>query len=183
MNAAPVRHQARAVGANFVTVLPGRLHVTDAPEEVLVTVLGPCVAACIRDPIARIGGMNHFMLPSAPRGRLKHVSSADMRFGEFAMPQLIHDIMVRGGRLERLEAWVFGGASVSHNSDIGRYNAEFVELFHRKAGIPIIESHLRSNPTRRVRFSPHSGKILVSEPHDPASLNRADHERTAQFSF
>lgn len=102
-----------------VKVFPGEHYVTSA-DEMLVTVLGSCVAACIRDPAVAVGGMNHFMLPEAGTGALASAdrSNSDwcdpsfaMRYGNVAMEQLINDILARGGRRQRLEIKVFGAAT------------------------------------------------------------------------
>lgn len=149
-----------------VHVPPGGHHVTGTPGAVLLTTLGPCVAACIRDPVARVGGMNHFTLAHDPRARFGAPPRDDMRFGDVSMPRLIADIMELGGRLERLEASLFGGAAIL-GTDIGEQNADFARRFLARVGIPVRGSHLGSDTPRRVQFSPHTGRILL------ATLGRA----------
>ena len=96
-------------GAATLTEPPAtvRLHVgqgehliTGDPEVMLTTILGSCVAMCLRDPVARIGGMNHFLLPS---GRMDGADEG-RRYGAYAMEVLINGVLSAGGRRDRLEA-------------------------------------------------------------------------------
>ena len=88
---------------NVVRVLPGEHYVVkNGKDEMIVTILGSCVAACIRDPLTGIGGMNHFMLPESNTGNWGSVS-ATMRYGNFAMETLINDILKTGCPKSRLE--------------------------------------------------------------------------------
>ena len=149
-----------------VKVFPGEHHVTQLDDEMLVTVLGSCVAACIRDPFAGVGGMNHFMLPEAGYSTNSSwdVVSSGMRYGNEAMERLINDILVRGGRRERLEIKVFGGGNVMNaSSNIGHRNADFVEDYLAAEGLPIAAAHLRGNLARRVHYFPATGKAMVLE--------------------
>jgi chemotaxis protein CheD len=157
------RYDAPAFDAVAVKVFPGEHYVTSAPNEMPVTVLGSCVAACIRDPLAGIGGMNHFMLPEGQDGRWGNIS-ASMRYGNVAMERLINDILARGGVRRRLEVKVFGGANVmGGTSNIGHRNADFVENYLSAEGIPIAASHLRSNLPCRVHYFPATGRVLLLE--------------------
>jgi chemotaxis protein CheD len=149
-----------------VKVFPGEHHVTWDSGEMLVTVLGSCVSACIRDPYAGVGGMNHFMLPEA--GNSAHSGwdtlSAGMRYGNVAMERLINDILVHGGRRERLEIKVFGGGNVMKaSSNIGHRNADFVEAYLAAEGLPLAAAHLRGNLARRVHYFPSTGKVMMLE--------------------
>jgi chemotaxis protein CheD len=157
------RYDAPAFGAVAVKVFPGEHYVTSTPNEMPVTVLGSCVAACIRDPLAGIGGMNHFMLPEGQDHRWGGLS-ASMRYGNVAMERLINEILARGGARHRLEVKVFGGANVmGGTSNIGHRNADFVESYLAAEGIPIAASHLRSNLPRRVHYFPMTGRVLLQE--------------------
>ena len=111
----------------------------------LVTVLGSCVSACIRDPVAAVGGMNHFMLPESG-GSDWGAASSGMRYGNVAMERLINDILVRGGLRQRLEIKVFGGGNVMKGtSDIGHRNASFVETYLAAESLPIAAADLRGS--------------------------------------
>ena len=113
--------------------MQGDFYVTDTPQEVLTTILGSCIAACIRDPSVGVGGMNHFLLPEGD-GEDRNAR----RFGVNAMEILINDILKRGGERSRLEAKLFGGANVINAmSDVGSRNAAFAKQFLSDEGISI----------------------------------------------
>jgi chemotaxis protein CheD len=145
-----------------VRINPGGHYVTTG-AEILVTVLGSCVAACIRDARARVGGMNHFMLPESDSGVWGKASSS-MRFGNFAMEELINAILSRGGRRDSLEIKLFGGAAIIGNSaQIGTRNAEFVESYLREEDLPIAAADLRGAHARRIHYDPMSGRVRMLE--------------------
>jgi chemotaxis protein CheD len=149
-----------------VKVFPGEHHVTQDSHEMLVTVLGSCVSACIRDPYAGVGGMNHFMLPES--GNCANSGwdtvSSSMRYGNVAMERLINDILVRGGRREHLEIKVFGGGNVMKaSSNIGHRNADFVEDYLAAEGLRIAAADLRGNLARRVHYFPTTGRVMMLE--------------------
>ena len=95
----------------MVKVFPGEFYVTRQPDEILVTVLGSCVSACIRDPVLGVGGMNHFMLANGRTGAGATIS-ASARFGNFAMEKLINELIKAGCSRDRMEIKVFGGGNV-----------------------------------------------------------------------
>jgi chemotaxis protein CheD len=145
-----------------VKVLPGEFYVTDDPDEVLVTVLGSCVSACIRDPMARIGGMNHFMLVQNKAGASgawgNELESA--RFGNFAMEKLINGMLKRGCRRERLEVKVFGGANVINiQNEIGTDNGKFVLRYLQVEGLACAAQDLGGPYPRRIIYFPMTGKV------------------------
>jgi chemotaxis protein CheD len=146
-----------------VKVFPGEHHVTAKADEMLVTILGSCVSACIRDPLIAVGGMNHFMLPEAT-GSGWDTASASMRYGNVAMERLINDILSRGGVRSRLEIKVFGGGNVMRgNTNIGHRNADFVENYLSAENLAISAAHLRGNLPRRVHYFPATGKVMLLE--------------------
>ena len=145
-----------------IRIGPGEYHVTRS-DSLIVTVLGSCVAACIRDPLAGIGGMNHFMLPTSATGTWGKVS-ADMRYGNFAMERLINDILRGGGRRERLEIKVFGGAAMlAHGAEVGHRNADFVEAYLKAEDMAIAARHLRGGFARRLEYAPLKGRVMMLE--------------------
>jgi chemotaxis protein CheD len=155
----------RDFGRTSVKVLPGEFFVSDE-DIVITTVLGSCVAACIWDRRARIGGMNHFMLPGGEAGRDADPSGLAGRYGVFAMEQLINELIKRGGRKENFEAKVFGGGQVLRNMttiNIGERNAQFVEQFLRTEGIRIGARDLLDVHPRRVAFFPATGRVLCKK--------------------
>lgn len=147
---------------NAAKLLPGEYYAT-AQDMVLVTVLGSCVAACIRDSKLGIGGMNHFMLPDAQTD-CGSVVGTGARYGTYAMEVLINHVIKLGGQRQRLEAKVFGGAQVLQGltlTDVGRRNAEFVRRFLAREGIPVRAEDLLDVFPRKVYFFPHSGRAMV----------------------
>ena len=145
---------------NAVKLLPGEYFVSTR-DMVLVTVLGSCVAACIRDKRLAIGGMNHFMLPD---DELDQGKSAGGRYGEFAMDMLINHLLKLGARREHLEAKIFGGGNVLPGlvqAKVGRKNAAFEERYLDAANIPIAARDLADVRPRKVYFFPASGRVLV----------------------
>lgn len=138
-----------------ITVLQGECRVSSDPEAVLTTVLGSCVAVCLYDRAARVGGMNHFLLPGDGRS-----TGSDMRFGVHSMELLINDVLKRGGDRGRLESKLFGGASVMANrSEIGAGNQKFALNFLQRESIPIVARDLGGTLARRLRFFPTTGQV------------------------
>ena len=145
-------------------ILPGEYYVTQK-EMVLVTVLGSCVAACIRDTEIGIGGMNHFMLPDEGG---KEVVSSSARYGTYAMEMLINHLLKNGARRNRLEAKVFGGGAVLaslSSSTVGTRNAEFVLQYLQTEKIPVVAKDLLDAYPRKIYFFPNSGRVLVRKLH------------------
>jgi chemotaxis protein CheD len=157
------RYRDPRFDAIAVKVFPGEHYVTSDPDEMLVTILGSCVSACIRDPLAKVGGMNHFMLPEAAGGGWDTASDS-MRYGNVAMERLINDILARGGMRQRLEIKVFGGGNVMKSTaNIGHRNADFVEEYLADESLPIAARHLRGHLPRRVHYFPISGRVMLLE--------------------
>jgi len=153
-------------GVNVVMVLPGRHYVTKKADEMIVTLLGSCVAACIRDPIAAVGGLNHFLLPESENGHWGSTVDAAMRYGNHAMETLINDIIKLGGVRSRLEVKVFGGAQVIEGASalsVGQKNAEFVERYLQNEGFKIAAKHLGGMRPRRIHYLPMTGKVQMRQ--------------------
>ncbi len=142
-------------------ILPGEFYAT-AEDEVIVTVLGSCVAACLLDPIAMVGGMNHFMLPVKRNDHDGDVFYA-ARYGAAAMEFLINNLLHLGAQRDRLVAKAFGGGHVMSgmSTDIGGQNIDFVRQFLRNEGIPIWSEDMGGPYPRKVYFFPHTGQVLV----------------------
>jgi chemotaxis protein CheD len=148
-------HQHDVVAAK---ILPGEYYVTQQ-DEMIVTVLGSCISACIRDPVARIGGMNHFMLPVATEENKNRWGdsylSAATRYGNYAMEHMINDILKYGGRRERLEVKITGGGRVlAQMTDVGLRNIQFVDEYVRTESL---------NLPRKVQYFPLSGRARVKK--------------------
>jgi chemotaxis protein CheD len=149
-------------GAEAVKVLPGEYFVTTT-DMLLVTVLGSCVSACIRDKEKGIGGMNHFMLADSAE---QSPFSASARYGTYAMEILINHLLKLGARRASLEAKVFGGGRVMaalSSSNVGERNCSFVMDFLRTEGIFVAAKDLLDVHPRKVYFFPNTGRVLVKK--------------------
>lgn len=141
---------------NRVHIIQGEFYVADDRDVMVTTILGSCVAACIRDPVAGVGGINHFLLPGTP-GRAK--SSESERMGVHLMELLVNGLLKLGARRERLEAKLFGGARTVHaHTDIGKQNVEFAERFLRDEGIAHVGGSTGGAQGRRIQYWPVSGR-------------------------
>ena len=156
-----------------VKILPGEYFVHD--EDLLVmTTLGSCIAACLWDRNARVGGMNHFMLPDGGSGTLD-----SGRYGSYAMELLINELMKRGATRSTLEAKVFGGGQVisgMSTMNVGERNTSFVMDYLRTERIPVVSKDVLEIYPRKVCFLPHSGKAMVKRlsPANPEALVAQD---------
>ncbi len=153
----------RAFDTDAAKILPGEFYFTPK-DMVIVTVLGSCVSACIRDRVSGIGGMNHFMLPND--GGEGGLMSASMRYGTYAMEILINELLKAGAKRENLEAKVFGGGHVLQGFiaiNVGERNSQFVKDYLKTEGIRIVAEDLEDIYPRKVYFFPRSGKVLVKK--------------------
>lgn len=141
-----------------VKVLPGEYFVFD--EDILImTTLGSCIAACLWDRNARIGGMNHFMLPD---GAGNGIDSG--RYGSYAMELLINEMLKKGASRMTLEAKVFGGGAVisgMNTINVGERNTAFVMDYLKTERIPVVSKDVMDIYPRKVCFLPASGKAMV----------------------
>lgn len=138
-----------------VHIIQGEYHVSCEANVVLSTVLGSCVAACMRDPDANVGGMNHFLLPGGQSAKPLEAE----RYGAYLMELLINGLLQRGARRDRIEAKLFGGARmVDGLSDIGAQNGAFAKEFLKNEGIRIIAENLGGRHGRRLEYYPLSGR-------------------------
>lgn len=132
---------------------------------IVYTVLGSCISACIRDPVAGVGGMNHFMLP-APK---EHQSGdawggESTRYGSFAMESLINEILKRGGLRQRLEVKLFGGGKIYEgNIDVGANNASWVLQYLKTEGLVAQTSDLGDVYPRKVYYFIDSGRVMMKK--------------------
>jgi chemotaxis protein CheD len=142
--------------SNAFVVHPGEFFISDKQDIMIITILGSCVAACIRDTEKKIGGLNHFLLPGSA-----DKDSGSNRFGAYAMEQLINEILKKGGKRENLEVKVFGGASLlSSHFDVGKRNIDFIREYLRIENLKITSEDLGGTQARRIHYWPGSGKIL-----------------------
>ena len=137
---------------------PGEYYITQR-NMVIVTVLGSCVSVCLRDAVAKVGGMNHFMLPNRD---VEGPLSASARYGAYAMEVLINQLFALGARRERLEAKVFGAARVLPGmSDIGERNAAFAIEYLKRESIRIVAEDLGSEEPCKIYFFTQTGRVLL----------------------
>jgi chemotaxis protein CheD len=140
---------------NTAKLLPGEFYVT-TQQEMITTVLGSCVSACVYDPSRKVGGMNHFMLPGSESG------DGSARYGLFAMESLVNEILKLGSRKADLKAKLFGGGQIIEKmTDVGQKNIRFAKTFLFSEGIPLESHDLGLIYPRKVNFFPLSGKVMV----------------------
>jgi chemotaxis protein CheD len=126
-----------------------------------VTILGSCVAVCVRDPVLGVGGMNHFLLAESSSGEWGGVNAAT-RYGNHAMETLINDIIAMGGVRDRFEVKIFGGGHVIDSSlAIGQKNVEFAEQYLANEGMEIAAKHVGGFHPRRIHYFPHTGRVQM----------------------
>jgi chemotaxis protein CheD len=153
----------RTFDCEAAKILPGEYYFT-SKDMLIVTVLGSCVSACIRDRTTGLGGMNHFMLPDG--GGDGSPVSASARYGTYAMEILINDLLKAGAKRENLEAKVFGGGAVLKGFtaiNVGERNAAFVLSFLKTERIRVVAEDLNDIHPRKVYFFPRTGKVLVKK--------------------
>ena len=174
-----IRRYRNASGVPTARILPGEFYVT-REDEVIDTVLGSCVAACIRNPRRGIGGMNHFMLPrpnSTGSDAWEKVAGRATRYGTASMEQLINSVLSAGGTRQDLEVKIFGGGRVlSSLSDIGAHNITFVREFLRKEGLKIVSEDTGDTCSRHVHYFPRTGRVRVRHL-SPRTLDVGSHEQ------
>ncbi len=163
-------------------IKPGEYYVTRS-GEVLTTVLGSCVAACIRDPDRGVGGMNHFMLPAGGTNKTGVIDDA-LRYGNFAMEHLINDIVKYGGRKQNLEIKVFGGANIGGGvgQNVGKGNVDFICCFLRSEGYRAVSKDLGGVQARKIIYFPETGRILLKKLDASSDVARQDRSMLATLT-
>lgn len=155
----------RTFDCDAAKISPGEYYYTDK-DMVIVTVLGSCVSACIRDSVTGIGGMNHFMLPDSAAADKDSPVSESMRYGTYAMEVLINQLLRNGARRENLEAKIFGGGNVLKSfttMNVGDRNAIFVRKFLKEERIRVTSEDLLDIYPRKVYYFPKTGRVLVKK--------------------
>ena len=165
-------------------ILPGEYYVT-TNKEAIVTVLGSCVSACIRDKVFGIGGMNHFMLPLNKGSEVSAMSNAG-RYGNFAMEKMINDILKHGGVRENLEVKIFGGGRVLKNMqtlDIGNGNINFVREYIETEHLKLVGEDVGDVFPRKVIYFPLTGKVRVKKLRQMHNRTIIERENSYMSSF
>ena len=176
------RYFDKRFGVEVVRVLPGEYEVT-ADNIGLVTTLGSCVSACVRDVVLGIGGINHFMLPES---ELDSGNIHSARYGSYAMEVLVNELLKQGAYRRNLEAKVFGGANVLRSiasADVGARNAEFVRRYLDNEAIPVAAEDLGDTCPRKIVFFPRTGRVLVMRLATTLNRRELDAERAYQESL
>ena len=154
----------RSFDIDAAKILPGEYYATSR-DMLLVTVLGSCVAACIRDRTSGVGGMNHFMLPDSGQDQNNPLSSS-ARYGTYAMEMLINQIIKLGAKRQNLEAKLFGGGNVLGGftvTNIGERNAKFALDYLATEGIQVVAQDLLDIHPRKVYYFPATGKVMIKK--------------------
>jgi chemotaxis protein CheD len=168
-----------------VKIMPGEYYATARPM-LIVTVLGSCVAACIRDKVSGIGGMNHFMLPFISDFGDSITNPA--RFGTYAMEILINQLLEMGAQRENLEAKIFGGGNLLEGftlDKVGERNASFVRDYLKAEQIPIVAEDLLDIYPRKIYFFPEQGAVKVKKLirlHNDTIIQREQEHRKCMMS-
>ncbi|MBE0621106.1 MAG: chemoreceptor glutamine deamidase CheD [Burkholderiales bacterium] len=154
-----------SLGVYSARILPGEYYVTKS-EEAVATTLGSCIAACIRDSVSGVGGMNHFMLPATDGNTSESWKAAGLgastRYGNFAMEHLINSILRTGGRRENLEAKIFGGGRIiAKMTDVGARNIQFVRDYLRAERVRVVAEDVGDIHPRMVVYFPATGDAKV----------------------
>ncbi|MBV1910164.1 MAG: chemoreceptor glutamine deamidase CheD [Kangiellaceae bacterium] len=181
------RYWDKTTGLSTAKILPGEFYVT-AHNEAITTVLGSCISACVRDPVAGLGGMNHFMLPIGNSASSSQQEDA-ARYGNFAMEQMINDILRNGGNRDNLEIKIFGGGRVMKGvTDVGKKNINFVKEYIILEQLNLLAEDVGGNYPRKVMYLPKTGKVkmkkLISkhnstvETRDETYFERITHQKT-----
>lgn len=139
-----------------IHVIQGEYQVSNDPNVVMSTILGSCVAACLRDPVAGVGGMNHFLLPGDAS---KSGGGESTRYGVHLMELLINGLLKKGAMRDRIEAKIIGGGkTIPGLSNVGEKNAIFAKTFLTDEGIKIVGTNVGGDHGRKLEFWPVSGR-------------------------
>lgn len=153
-----------------ISLIQGDHYVARSPEVLLGTLLGSCIAVCLHDAVAKVGGMNHFLLGEP--GRYERLETADLqRYGVHAMELLVNEMMKQGAVRSRLRANVYGGANIVQGlGPIGSTNAAFARKFIETEGIELGRFEIGGSAARRVEFLPFLGRVRSWTVADPVPL-------------
>jgi chemotaxis protein CheD len=171
----PNRYYDNTFDKEAIKLMPGEYYVTKR-DMVLVTVLGSCVAACIRDRLTGIGGMNHFMLPD---DKNDSPVAASARYGSYAMEMMINHLLKAGAQRSNLEAKLFGGGNVLRGftvTNVGERNVDFAVQYLKKEKIRVVAESLLDIYPRKVYFFPASGRVMLKKLRYPNNDTIIDRE-------
>jgi chemotaxis protein CheD len=158
----PNRYYDNTFDMDAIKLMPGEYYVTRR-DMVLVTVLGSCVSACIRDRLTGVGGMNHFMLPE---DKNDSPIAAAARYGSYAMEMMINQLLKAGAQRSNLEAKLFGGGNVLRGftvTNVGERNVDFAQQYLEKEKIRVVAESLLDIYPRKIYFFPASGRVMLKK--------------------
>lgn len=142
---------------SVMSVVQGEYKVSDTPDVRLTTVLGSCIAACVVDNVAKIGGMNHFLLPEAKSGAV-----GDVKYGAFLMELLVNDLLKAGASKSNMTASLYGGSKMNAAlGNVGERNISFARRYLENEGIPLRVEDVGGDLARRIMMDPTSGQVDV----------------------
>ncbi len=173
-----------ANSAWMVKVFPGEFCTINKSDEVLVTILGSCVSACIRDPRLGIGGMNHFMLAEG-EAQSWGGDAKSTRYGNFAMEKLVNELIKAGASRNSLEIKVFGGGNVTDTRKaIGTQNSEFVLKYLNSEGLSCAAQDLGGVYPRRIHYYPATGRVVrrILAGNENSTVARQENEYAGRLS-
>jgi chemotaxis protein CheD len=171
------RYWSTAWQCHAAQIKSGEYYVT-ASDEMIITVLGSCIATCIRDPNTGIGGMNHFMLPISKGQQTDSWNS--LRYGNYAMEMLVNDILKGGASRDSLEVKIFGGGKVlAKLSNIGLLNIAFVREYIDTEGLYLESEDVGGIYARKVMYFPATGRVLVKK----TPVTQQQHIATAETDY
>lgn len=170
----------RSSSLKKIIIRAGELHASCEPV-LIDALLGSCVSVCLHDPVTRIGGMNHILLPG--RADLKRFNEP-ARYGINAMEILINSMLELGARRDRLRAKVFGGMDIVHAVDKeyspGVKNAEFVFSFLKTERIRIQGYNVGGYKPRRVFYNTWTSEVIMQLIRASSVQGFSDQERDVQ---
>jgi len=165
-----------AEGITTIKILPGEFYVTKDNERI-ETILGSCISACVRDPIAGVGGMNHFMLPVDKNANSGQELSSANRYGNYAMENLVNALLTQGAKRDRLEFKIFGGGRImSSMTNVGWYNIGFAFDYVYTEGFKVVSQDIGDVYPRKVLYYPLSGRVRVRRLNAMHNQTLADQE-------
>lgn len=148
-------------GRDIVTIGPGGIYLAEK-GELVATLLGSCVSACMRDVELGIGGMNHVMVPLERPDDEANARLVATAYGAYAMEVLINELLKAGARRSNLEVKMFGGGRMLRGmTDIGARNIEFVRHYLHVEGIRLVGEDVGGSSPRKILFAPDSGRVKM----------------------
>ncbi|MEL7203163.1 MAG: chemotaxis protein CheD [Pseudomonadota bacterium] len=154
---------------NLCSVKQGEFRISKSTNDVQVCVLGSCIATCFYDPITRLGGMNHFLLPGQDPG-----ARQEIKYGAHAMEQLVNALLRAGAARHNLQVQIFGGAKViKSGGNIGLNNAQFARQFVSEEGFELTKTDVGGTCGRRLMYRPATGVAEVEILRNAAAVPQA----------